>query len=78
MKHMNAPKRVPSGEPVSYNGHLIVPVRETVETAKGKSTERMRYDVMGLRPTAAEVPWLRKTCASLVTAQGWIDVYGDR
>lgn len=76
-----APQREPLGEPIAYRGYTIRQMRETVTHAPAQGstahpTVRTRFDVIehvGQPPLENR----RKTCVSLTTAQGWIDVYGN-
>ena len=70
-----------AGEAVTYRGYSIVPMRETFpETNRVGKTVRTRFDVIEhlTVPGAAQPLSTRvKTCVSRVSAEGWIDAYGE-
>lgn len=73
----HSPGRRPECDPIAYGGYWIVPMREALAERGPKGQDHgVRYDVL---EQVGEPPVLnrRKTCASLVTAKGWIDTYGE-
>lgn len=70
--------RAPSGEAYAYRGYTIAPMAETPVDAS-RSSSRTRWDVLETIQAAGAEPLVtvRKTCASKITAEGWVDAYGD-
>ena len=58
---------------------MLTPIREAFAVAGGGTKARSRWDVSemirveGREPLANRV----KVCASLLTAKGWVDAYGN-
>ncbi len=71
-------KREPAGDPVLYRGYALIPMRETFDTPKGPLL-RPRWDVLRCLDAGAAVgaDSRVKTCASRLTAEGWVDTFGD-
>lgn len=71
--------REQDGEAVDYRGFSIVPMRECVtDGSLGGRKTRNRCDILERvpPPDGGEPLVMRvKTCASLVSAKGWIDAF---
>ncbi len=68
------------GEPYASRGYTIVRVIETLlAPSRMTPSERSRWDVLETLqvPGAPPLVTRRKTCASKVSAEGWVDAYGE-
>lgn len=72
--------REPAGPEMPYRGYVLIPMRETIRFGDDAGTrERMRWDVIEHVQVEGQ-PTLKnrvKTCASQISAEGWVDSFGE-
>ncbi len=74
-----AVRREPAGEVVPYRGYLLAPMRETFGEDPATGRVRSRWDVLEQIRIEGQPTLINrvKTCASRVTAEGWVDSFGE-